>query len=216
MMKSMIYPLIVLHLGIFIGVAPSAMMKGETFLKILGQLAVTLIIAYVIALVVLIVVRAVLKAAPHSVAVDRFLQRIPFVGKARQNMAMARFCKVYHSCLLAGISMVETAGIASSASHSGVIREAGKRLVKAAQAGISLGPQFMRVLGIDARQFGLLVSAYTFGAAASALFARAAPRHLALCEGPIELALSQRRADGADGACRAIRGVHAEIGRAHV
>ena len=34
-----------------------------------------------------------------------------------------------------------------------------------------LGPQFMRVLGIDARQFGLLVSAYTFGAAGSALFA---------------------------------------------
>lgn len=34
-------------------------------------------------------------------------------------------------------------------------------------------------------------------AAASALLARAAPRHLARCEGPIELALSQRRADGA-------------------
>lgn len=34
-------------------------------------------------------------------------------------------------------------------------------------------------------------------AAAGALFARAATRHLASCEGPIELALSQRRPDGA-------------------
>ena len=34
-------------------------------------------------------------------------------------------------------------------------------------------------------------------AAASALFARAAPHHLAGCEGPIKLALSQRRVDGA-------------------
>lgn len=34
-------------------------------------------------------------------------------------------------------------------------------------------------------------------AAASTLFARAAPQHLALCDGPIALALSQRRADGA-------------------
>jgi len=34
-------------------------------------------------------------------------------------------------------------------------------------------------------------------AAASALFARVAPQHLACCEGPIDLALSQRRVDGA-------------------
>lgn len=34
-------------------------------------------------------------------------------------------------------------------------------------------------------------------AAASALFARSAPQHLALCASPIELALSQRRVDGA-------------------
>lgn len=33
-------------------------------------------------------------------------------------------------------------------------------------------------------------------AAATALFARAAPQHLAACEGPVALALSQRRADG--------------------
>lgn len=34
-------------------------------------------------------------------------------------------------------------------------------------------------------------------AAASALFARASPQHLGLCQGPIDLALSGRRADGA-------------------
>ena len=33
------------------------------------------------------------------------------------------------------------------------------------------GPQFMRLFGIDPRQFGLLVSAYTFAAAASGFLA---------------------------------------------
>ncbi|MEO8613706.1 MAG: type II secretion system F family protein [Luteolibacter sp.] len=143
MMASMIYPLVVLHMGIFIGIVPTAMMKGESFLKILGQLAVTLIVIYVMAFVVFVLIRAVLKAAPDNVKIDQFLQRIPLVGKARQNMAMARFSKVYHSCILAGITMSETAQIASQASQSGVIREAGKNLVKTAQAGNSLGPQFM-------------------------------------------------------------------------
>ncbi len=143
MVTSIIYPLAVLHMGIFIGIVPSAMMKGESFPKILGQLAVTLIVVYVMAFIVILLIRAVLKAAPDHVKIDRFLQRIPLLGKARQNMAMARFCKVYHSCILAGITMSETAQIASQASQSGVIREAGKNLVKTAQAGNSLGPQFV-------------------------------------------------------------------------
>jgi type II secretory pathway component PulF len=45
--------------------------------------------------------------------------------------------------VLAGISMSETAGLASEASQSGVIREAGSKLVKAAMAGNVLGPRFM-------------------------------------------------------------------------
>jgi type II secretory pathway component PulF len=141
--KSMIYPLIVLHMGMFIGIVPTAMMKGDDFMKILGQLAVTLVVFYGIAFVIFILVRAVLRAAPGNPQIDRFLLRIPFVGKARRNMAMARFCKVYHSCVLAGISMSETAEVAASASQSGVIREAGKKLVQTAREGGALGPQFV-------------------------------------------------------------------------
>jgi len=143
MIRSMIYPLVVLHMGIFIGIVPTAMMRGESFPNILGQLAVALVVFYAVALVVVILIRAVLRAAPDHAGIDRFLHRIPLLGKVRQKMAMARFCKVYHSCLLAGISMSETAQVASSASQSGMIRAAGKRLVKTALAGSSLGPAFV-------------------------------------------------------------------------
>ena len=144
MIRSMIYPLIVLHLGIFIGIVPTAMMKGEkSFTEILGQLGVTLVVAYAAAFVIFLLLRAVFRAAPDHLGIDRLLQRIPFLGKTRRNMAMARFCKVYHSCILAGTTMSETAQIASSASHSAMIRAAGKKLVKTAQAGNPLGPQFV-------------------------------------------------------------------------
>ena len=143
MVTSMIYPLVVLHMGIFISIVPTAMMKGDSFVKICGQLVVTLIIVYFIVVVVSFIIAAVLKAAPRSTKVDGFLQRIPFLGKTRLNMAMARFCKVYHSCLLASISMVETVQVASSAAHSGLILDAGKRLEKTAHAGRALGPAFV-------------------------------------------------------------------------
>ena len=142
---SMIYPIIVLHLGIITAVVPGALMKGEASLtQIFGSLVVTLLVVYGVALVALLGIRAALKKAPANPGMDRMINRIPWVGKARRNMAMARFCKVYHSCLLAGISMQETAQLASAAAHSGVIREAGLGLVAVAKSGNPLGPQFLK------------------------------------------------------------------------
>ncbi len=143
-LKSMIYPLIVLHLGIFIGIVPAALMEGKlTVTQILGSLVVTLIIVYAAAVTLFIGIRAVLAMAPEHAGIDRLINRIPWVGKARRNMAMARFCKVYHSCLLAGMSMGETVALASGAAQSGVTREAGARIAQVAQSCHALGPAFM-------------------------------------------------------------------------
>jgi type IV pilus assembly protein PilC len=141
--KSMIYPVIVLHLGIIVGSLTDVMKGGQTAGAIWGNLVVTLIIAYVSAFVIVMGVRLALRKAQHNAGIDRLINRIPVVGKARGNMAMARFCKVYHSCILAGLTMAETAQLAAEASRSGTIREAGTNLVATAKAGNSLGPQFV-------------------------------------------------------------------------
>lgn len=141
---GMIYPLIVLHLGILIGIVPGALMKGEmSYGQILGSLVMTLLIVYAAGCAVVLAIRGLLKAAPNISTIDRLINRVPWVGKARANLAMARFCKVYHACLLAGISMSETVRLAADASQSGLVREAGDRLEKVAKAGGALGPQFM-------------------------------------------------------------------------
>ena len=142
--RGMIYPLVVLHLGVFIGIVPAALMKGgTTSTEILGSLVGALLIVYAAGYCVFAGIRALLQRAPENPEIDRLINCLPGIGKARRNLAMARFCKVYHSCVLAGISMSETAGLASEASQSGVIREAGAKLVKAAVAGSALGPRFM-------------------------------------------------------------------------
>lgn len=142
--KGMIYPIVVLHFGIVLSIVPTALMKGDQSVgAILGTLLAILLVVYATAFVIFLAIRAVLKMAPENAGVDQLLNRIPWIGKARRNMAMARFCKVYHSCLLAGISMNETVQLASNASASGVIRESGVVLAKAAKAGESLGQRFM-------------------------------------------------------------------------
>lgn len=141
--KGMIYPLMVLHMGVVISVAPGLLMGRQSMREIFIQLVVTLACIYVAAFVCFLGIRVLFKMAPDNTGVDALLNRVPWIGKARRSVAMARFCKVYHSCILAGISMSETVLLASDASQSAVIRQAGEKLAKAAKAGESLGPRFM-------------------------------------------------------------------------
>ena len=142
--KGMIYPLIVLHLGVFIGNIPLSL-TGEplTAAQIAGGFATSLLILYACVAVLFFLGRIVVKKSSNSAALDHALNRIPWIGSARRNMAMARFCKVYHACLLASISMVETVRVSAESSQAGMIRRAGKRIATVAEEGNPLGPQFM-------------------------------------------------------------------------
>ena len=113
------------------------------FVALVSFVAVNLIVVYVIAFVLFMAIRAVLKMAPEKPGIDALINRIPWVGNTRRNLSMARFCRVYHSCVLAGISMSETVRVSADASHSGMIRKAGDRLVQIAKEGNALGPGFI-------------------------------------------------------------------------
>jgi type II secretory pathway component PulF len=111
--------------------------------EIIGGLVVTLLIIYAVCVILFFLGKMVFRKAPTSASVDGMINRLPWISAARRNMAMSRFCKVYHACLLAGISMVETVRVSSEASQSGLVREAGGRILKVANEGTALGPQFM-------------------------------------------------------------------------
>jgi type II secretory pathway component PulF len=144
LVRGMIYPLVVLHLGIFIAIVPEALMAGTMTLgQILGSLVTTLLIVYAVVFMGALVVRMFVRAAPENAALDRWINRIPWIGATRRNLAMARFCRVYHSCLLAGIPMGETVRLSSAAAQSGLIREAGARLAQVVKNGGALGPTLM-------------------------------------------------------------------------
>lgn len=142
-LRSMIYPIILLHLGIILGGLSGALTEGESTGSIFSGIALTLGLVYGIGCVVVMGSRSLLSAARSHAGVDGFLNRIPLLGKARRDLALARFTKVYHTCLLAGLSMQETAATATAAAQSGMIIEAGKQLAATLKTGDKLGPVFI-------------------------------------------------------------------------
>lgn len=143
-LKGLIHPIIALHLGVFIGTVPTAMVtSGKTVAQIAGSFFSTLLVVYLIAFLIFMGIRALIRAARDNPRIDLAFRRIPLLGKARNDMAMAGFCMVYHTCLLAGIPMGETVGMAAEASQSGLIRNAGLRLRQTLADGNPLGPQIV-------------------------------------------------------------------------
>lgn len=141
--QAMAYPVTLLHLGLFVAVLAPGLMSQSGFGEILVRFAMILGLVYGVVFAGWLAVRALLKSAPGSAGIDRLIRAIPVIGKARRSMAMARFTKVYHTCLLAGLSMQETVESACTASHSGVIREAGEVLQATLKEGGALGPKFI-------------------------------------------------------------------------
>lgn len=141
--KAMIYPTVLLHLGILLGGLPGAILNGESTRSVLTGIATQLAIAYAVGFVIVMISRLLLKAAPTHTGVDGFLGSIPLIGKARRDLAMARFTRVYHTCLLAGLSMQETVTSAATAAQSGRIAAAGASLLGTLKTGDKLGPVFL-------------------------------------------------------------------------
>jgi len=140
-LRGAIYPAVILHMGVFISVVPQSLMAGTSHPW--RELMFTLLALYIGALLIFMAIRALAKAAPHQPKLDLLLNRIPWLGKARQYIAMARFTKVYHLCLMAGLTISETVATASAAAHSGAILKSGEKLAAFARAGELLGPAFL-------------------------------------------------------------------------
>lgn len=142
-MVSMAYPAFMLHLGLFVSFLVKYFQGEHTGMEMLVRFGLTLAGVYGAIFLGWLAVKAVYAAAAENAALDSLLQRIPLIGGARRAMVMARFTKVYHTALLAGLPMRETAEMAGEASRSGRVRQATRMMTEALKNGGSLGPVFI-------------------------------------------------------------------------
>jgi type II secretory pathway component PulF len=142
-LQSMIYPVVMLHLGMFISFVPALFSGEKSSAEVMAGFAATMLVVYAVVFFVWLGIRALLASATVNPGIDAMLNRIPVIGGARRSMAMARFTKVYHTCLLAGLSMWETVETSADASRSGLIREASRKMLEVLKDRGALGPVYV-------------------------------------------------------------------------
>lgn len=127
---ALIYPLLLVHLAVVLPEVPAAV-QAETGLAgfataVLARLA--LLWGGLVALAY--VWRAAARRAALAPGLDVWLARLPLAGAARRHWALARFCLVFHSGLLAALRMSECCRLAGSASQSGSLRAGAERAAR--------------------------------------------------------------------------------------
>ena len=130
---AMLYPLILLHVGVLLpevsrymllsnlpgqeaaanGVVPAVLLRLGIFWA--GLVALWL------------VWRAMSKAATTSETADRILNMVPLISAVRRHWALARFCQVFHSTLLAAMRITDCLHMAGEAAQSGTLRNGARR-----------------------------------------------------------------------------------------
>jgi type II secretory pathway component PulF len=140
--RSLVYPVLLLHAGVLLPSIPKVIMsQGQTSFVELA--VVPLLILYAIVFVAVVLVRELMSRARTEAGADALLRRVPFVGKAREALAMGRFCGVFHMHLLAAISMSESVKAAGKAAQSGLIGGAAERVGERIVRGTALGPSLL-------------------------------------------------------------------------
>jgi type II secretory pathway component PulF len=140
--QAMVYPVLLLHAGVLLPSIPKVIMsQGQV--SFLELAVMPLLALYAVAIVVILLLRGLMDKAQTEPGADALLRRIPFVGKAREALAMGRFCRVFYMQLLAAISMSESVKAAGAAAQSGMIGEAAERVGERIVAGEALGPSLL-------------------------------------------------------------------------
>jgi type II secretory pathway component PulF len=150
MRSAMIYPLVLVHLGVMLPELPAivtAGMQDGGEEHPVRRLVLTLVLLWLVVILLAILWRWLSKKGIESAAVESWLWRIPLIGSVRRHWALARFSQVFHACLLAGMRMTECMMLSGEAAHSGLLRQAATDASKKISQGEMIGGAMADVHG---------------------------------------------------------------------
>ena len=140
---ALIYPLILLHVGLVLPEV-ARLLAGLEGGNLLGQIAVRLLMAWALLVAVFFAARIGSGLAATSVPMDRFINALPLVGGVRRHWALARFCQVFETGLLAAFRMSDTLRLAGDASQSAMLTEASRQAGRSIENGDRLAEAMKR------------------------------------------------------------------------
>jgi len=120
--SSLIYPALLLHMAVFLGPLPELVRSWNPFAYLLKTVGV-LIPLYAAVAFVMIAMQGQHGERWRSIT-ETFLGRMPLLGKARRNLALARLASALEALITAGVNIIEAWETAATASGSPALRRA--------------------------------------------------------------------------------------------
>lgn len=146
---AMVYPLLLLHVGIVVPEVSRSILVGQlSGQDVSAHLWPAVLWRIGLFWVALVVVwqfwRWATRASATSEAIDRVINLLPLIGNVRRHWALARFCQVFHSALLASMRITECLHMAGDASQSGIVRKGADLAARQVAGGESLASSLVQ------------------------------------------------------------------------
>lgn len=122
MLSGLLYPVFLFHLAVIIGPLPTLFRTGNLLVYGLTVLA-WLVPAYVVAAAASWLTAGT-KGAALAGPVESLLHRVPLLGAARRNLALARLAAALEALLSAGVPILQAWPLAAKASSSPALQSA--------------------------------------------------------------------------------------------
>ncbi len=150
-LSGMVMPVAVLFVAAFVSPLPNLVLGKTQFSDYIFTVAGILSMVFVPAAVILGIIFLTPKAGPLRKLLDQITFRIPLLGLAIQNLAIARYCRIFHMLYKAGLPIVNSAEIASGLTGNTVMNTRFKGGAESAKAGNPVVDGFSQKLPLDFR-----------------------------------------------------------------
>jgi len=144
---ALIYPLVLLHMALMFPDIPKMMSGTATVGSVLGDGLTRIVVAWVVLAALAYFWVDLAKAAKTSRSVDAFLRRVPLIGSLRLHWALARFCQVMETSLMAALRISEALRLAGSSTQSAQLEAAAERCARQVEQGNTLAKSFREAGG---------------------------------------------------------------------
>lgn len=121
MLAGLIYPLAILHIGVFIAAVPGAVIGGFNLSTFLLDIVRTLMFFYVPALAIILAIFLRKRVAALRWPLDALVLRIPILGQAVYHMSVCRHAKAFGMMYAAGVPMTEATERATRATGNAAV-----------------------------------------------------------------------------------------------
>lgn len=121
MQMGLIYPVLILHMGVFFAAVPNAVLNGFTPRGFIMSVIRPLLFLYIPAIVVIVFVLLRDRVPLLRWPLDVLVLRIPVLGQAVYHMSLCRYARAFAMLYGAGVPIIETTERATRATGNRVV-----------------------------------------------------------------------------------------------